>query len=247
MLQNDYNDHNAGVMNNEYAKNRGKRTELVFRYKCRAAIAAEAVTAHFQKTSDLNILDLGSADGRAMLELRSLLNPRSLTGIELSDDIPSFIPESIEDTQIIKGDITNLPPQVMSRTYDVVTALAVLEHLPDPLATLKAASGVLSRNGLFIATCPVPFWDKISTSAGLLKDSHHEDQLGESALKSLAVTAGLTVESFNRFMWAPIAVIPYLRIPVPVKASLRIDALLRKIPPFKPLFVNQCLVARKNQ
>ena len=243
MLQ---NNNKAGVMNNEYAKNRGKRAELVFRYKCRAAIAAEAVRAHFQNTSELNILDLGSADGRAMLELRSLLNPRSLTGVELSGDIPSLIPETIEDTKIIKGDITDLPPQVMSGSFDVVTALAVLEHLPNPLSTIEQVRKVLSPHGLFIATCPVPFWDKISTSAGLLKDSHHEDHLGESALRSLAVNAGLTVESFNRFMWAPIAVIPYLRIPVPVKASLRIDALLRKIPLFKPLFVNQCLVARKN-
>lgn len=40
------------------------------------------------------------------------------------------------------------------RTYDVVTLVGVLEHVPDPLATLRDLHRLLSPGGLLVVSCP---------------------------------------------------------------------------------------------
>lgn len=208
-------------------------------------MAAQSIKKHFGSTSGLDILDLGAADGRALVEMQGLLKPRSLTGVELSDDIPSCIPPHLTNTRLVRGDIARLPSEVASKKYHAVTALAVLEHLNDPLEAMKQARNVLHPSGILVATCPVPFWDKISTTLGLLEDSQHEIHPDRKQLQNLAFRAGFIQVSCNLFMFAPLAALTYARIPVPVKPSLLLDAFLEKLPPCRPFFVNQCLTAVK--
>jgi hypothetical protein len=46
-------------------------------------------------------------------------------------------------------------------------------------------------------------------------------------------------------MWAPLGVLPYVGVDVPPSISARSDALVRKVPLARRLFVNQRIVARK--
>jgi len=46
------------------------------------------------------------------------------------------------------------PPELEGHGFDLVTAWQVLEHLPDPVATLDALRGVLAPGGKLVATVP---------------------------------------------------------------------------------------------
>ena len=47
-------------------------------------------------------------------------------------------------------------------------------------------------------------------------------------------------------MFAPISFLPYLKIPVQPKTSLKIDRLINNIHLFDWLFVTQAIIAKKN-
>ena len=76
-------------------------------------------------------------------------------------------------------------------------------------------------------------------------EEHHEQAFTRRAFERLAVAAGLEPVIYRRFMCAPIAFLPYLRIPVSPAFALRIDAFLRALRVFEFGFVNQLFVARK--
>jgi len=233
-----------GVLNGNYAVER-KQLALIFRYKTRALIVANAIKHYLDRIHSLTVLDFGSADGRALKELDNHIPIHFALGVEFSGDLIASISELPDTITIIKGDITSLPEKATLNTYDVVSALAVLEHVENPLKAVQEAKRVLRPGGLFVATAPNPFWDRVSSRLGLLKKEQHQMFLGRKELIQLIMNAGMEYVAFDRFMWAPVSVLPYLNIPVSPKLSLSIDTILRRIKIMDWLFVNQCIIARK--
>jgi 2-polyprenyl-3-methyl-5-hydroxy-6-metoxy-1,4-benzoquinol methylase len=90
-----------------------------------------------------------------------------------------------DNTVLWKGDVTSLPPGVEEGSYDLVTALAVLEHLPDPSACVREGFRALRGGGVFVATCPNPFWDEVAGRLGLVADEHHEQHMTGALMKTL--------------------------------------------------------------
>lgn len=231
-------------MDARYAKGRDRAGHLRWRYRVRAAYAVEAFRKR-RPVASPRVLDLGAADGRTLLEIRELLGGGgSYVGVELSDELLASAPELPQNVRLVKGDVMNVGPDV-GGPFDLVTALAVLEHLPDALACLREAYRFLVPGGVIVASCPHPIWDEIAGKLRLVADEHHEDALSLSRLGELASEAGFHKVVTERFMWAPTGIIPYAKIEPPPAAALFLDRLVRKTPLLPLAFVNQALVAQK--
>jgi len=234
----------AGVMDESYARLRCIRPALRFRLRSRALVAAEAWKKYAASGSP-RILDLGAAEGRTLVEIARHLGSGRYVGVELDEGLSAAAGILPPGMALVKGDVCALPDCLEDGFFDVVSLLAVLEHVLSPVTALQEAKRMLRAGGLVVATCPNPLWDRVAGRLGLVRDEHHVQQLDLSALCGLAEQAGLEIVEARRFMWSPIACLPYLRVPVPVKVADAIDRLVNRIPLLNQLCVNAYVVARK--
>jgi 2-polyprenyl-3-methyl-5-hydroxy-6-metoxy-1,4-benzoquinol methylase len=95
------------------------------------------------------MLDVGCGNG-AMLRAFSRVAPRwSLAGTELSDRHRALI-AGIEHTE----PLYTCPPEQVPGTFDLVTMVHVLEHIPDPREFLVAIGPKLFDGGLLVVQLP---------------------------------------------------------------------------------------------
>ena len=234
-----------GILDQGYSTDRNKKPELKFRLSVRAGVVADALALYATATSGLNILDLGAAEGKTVLEMDRILPGNKFTGVEYSKELIGMADVLPGNIALVHGDATQLPDAVKSRKFDAVSALAVLEHLKKPLDAVMQAREVLNPGGLFVATCPVPAWDHISQHLGLLKDDQHEKEMDKDLLIRVISDAGLDLIEYRKFMWAPISFMPYLHVPISPTSSIKLDRLIARLKILNWLFVNQVVIGRK--
>ena len=235
----------AGVMTRAYAERRRLNAALIHRYRVRGTAVARIVHK-FLGNGHVRLVDVGSADGLALIETARQLDGGEFVGVEYSRDLLAMAPQDMPpNVTLVQGDAMRLPEEISDARFDVATALALLEHLPDPVCALKELWRVLRPGGVMIATSPNPFWDSVSTGVRAQCDEHHVVQITLSRLVSLATQAGFERIDSGRFMWAPLAVLPYAKIPVSPKLSLTVDAIVNRIPLLRMLCVNSYVVGRR--
>jgi 2-polyprenyl-3-methyl-5-hydroxy-6-metoxy-1,4-benzoquinol methylase len=234
-----------GILDERYASERQKKPELIFRYKTRARLVYNCAKKFIGRTSGIHLLDFGAAEGLTLLELNNLLHESRLTGIEYSKELLSKAPPTPENVVLKEGDVTDLPAEIPNESYDIVCALALLEHLPEPRKAINEAKNKLKSGGIFVATSPSPFWDAISTKLGLLREEQHETEMNKKLMKGMIKDAGMEVVTFDRFMFTPVAFLPYLKVNVSPSFSLKVDKVVSALKIFNWLFVNQVVIGRK--
>ncbi len=233
-----------GVMDGTYAEDRQRKAHLDFRYRSRAFTAARAFRRFAPRTKRPRVLDFGSADGRALVEVHRLLDAQESIGIEFSQDLIARADTMPEGARLVQGDVTRTHDCIEERSFDLVTALALLEHLDRPEDLLAQARRALKPGGIFAATCPSPFWDKISGTLKLHQEEFHQVDFNRKTFERLARQSHLEPLLYQRFMFVAIGFLPYLKIEVSVRLADRLDRLLRLPRILNPLFVNQLFVAR---
>ena len=101
-----------------------------------------------------NMLDVGCGDGRLVYEVRKHLPNISVAGIDYSAQAISFAKAFNPEVKFHIGDITN--PSFVIGTYDTVTLVETLEHIP-PETIKEFAKGLyrlLDNGGRLIVTVP---------------------------------------------------------------------------------------------
>ena len=234
-----------GVMGAEYAAGRRQKRHLAFRLRYRALMAARAYRAFTTHAAPPHVLDFGAAEGATMAETHRLLNARASLGVEYSEELIDSARALPEGCRLMRGDATEPLAEVTPESFDLVTALAVLEHLAEPVRLMKQARRALRPGGLFVASCPSRLWDSISGGLKLHEDEYHEGSFDQRRFEALAREAGLQSLRYQRFMFAPVGFLPYLKIPVSPGFACRFDALVRAMRVFGFMFVNQLFVARR--
>ena len=98
--------------------------------------------------ADAQVLDAGCGSGRTMQELEDYGTVR---GIELDEDAAELA-RSRGHGEVTVGRLEQLPWP--NRTFDLITALDVIEHTPDDRATLAELLRVCRPGGWLLVTVP---------------------------------------------------------------------------------------------
>ncbi len=234
----------SGVLGREYAEKRRCNKAISFRYKLRALWAAKTIIKYVS-SSNLKIMDFGCAEGKTVLYMNRMLQNSSFVGLEYSDELIAMAPSMPHNISLRQADILDIPDDLKRQDFDVVTALAFFEHLENPSGALKNVHEILADKGILVATFPNPIWDRLAVKSRLLKGGDHMLHLDRNSFPGMLKENGFELLEYVKFMWAPIAIIPYFQIPVHEKTAYAVDKRLSKVPVINMLMVNQLFVARK--
>lgn len=219
-----------GILDLEYAFQREKRPDFKYRLKRRTSEILKTI-ARFSPHPRA-ILDLGTAEGK-MLEEIKIKYPASLCiGIDYSLPLLNYGIKKFADIHLICGDVQNLG-FIKNETFDVIIAAAVIEHLTSPQEMLRESSRLLKKEGIIIITSPNPFWEKIANILGLIKGDHQSVMSPEQIL-ILCNNVKLSVLEHKGFMISPVGMVGELKIELAL-AQLGLNK----------FFPNQLIVVKK--
>lgn len=136
------------------ASARWARTARRFRLKaayCEPLLAAQVVIDLMQVEPQARILDCGVGNGSLSIALDSLMKgPVDFhaidTSVEMLVQAKSVMQHAGLDPHLQQADVTSLPYE--DRSFDIVMAAHVLEHLPDPQRALSEMVRVLKPGGM---------------------------------------------------------------------------------------------------
>jgi len=110
------------------------------------------------------LLDIGCGVGNLIEALNNLKNVEA-EGLEYSEYASSIAVS--KGLRVKKGDLLQLMYEKSS--FDCITVMYVLEHVPEPFEVLKRAYSLLRPNGLLMISVPNLRYLKIVNSMGILR------------------------------------------------------------------------------
>ena len=152
--------------------------------------------------SDKRVLEIGAGPGSISRVLAQTFNCR-VTALEIDDAVIPQLEASCERVHRVDLNDASWPEGLgKEEKFDVVIAADVLEHLYDPLSTLKAMSGLVGDNGYIVVSLPHAGYNGVLASlldtdfkyrdCGLL-DEGHIRFFGIKNMQALFDDAGLGV------------------------------------------------------
>lgn len=232
MSEHSHDDHKHGVLGVDYAEGRKTNTALKYRLRRRTGEVRSAVD-EFLGRAPRSIIDLGTAEGRMLAALSAAYPSTETLGIEYNPELVSMAREMNPGINVRQGDVQDLS-DIADGSYEVAVATAVIEHLEEPAKFLAEVRRILAPGGLFVVTCPDPFWEHIATMVGHLADEQHHEVPNLKKLRRWVSDSGLDVVKAQKFMLSPIG----MPLELPVERFLRGLHL-------GALMANQLVVARR--
>lgn len=146
------------------------------------------------------VLDAGCGSGRTLQEL---VDYGDVSGIELNTDAAALARDrALGDVQV--GRLEELPWE--DQTFDLITCLDVIEHVPDDTVALSELRRVCRAGGWLLVTVPAyqALWSRHDEA------NHHYRRYSRAALRAAAGAGGWQLErmsSFNSLLLAPAAAV----------------------------------------
>ncbi len=219
----------SGLCHGGYHTGRKTKASLKYRLRRRTDEVRRAARQHLDRAPE-RILDVGTADGLMLAELRERWPGSSGVGVDLSLELLRAGANGSRD--LCLADAGDLP--VRAGSVDLAVATAVIEHVPDPLAVLLQIHNALRPGGLLVLTTPDPFWEHVATLVGHLPDEQHHETMNIPRLATYCECARLRVVETRRFMLSPVG----------LPAELTVEKLVR-LARMEFLFANQLVAATR--
>lgn len=219
-------------MNIDYAISREKRPDFRYRLKRRTEEVLRAI-GRFAPSAQ-NIVDLGTAEGKMLREIKRRYPLSWCLGVDYSLPLLLFGRKRFKDIPMVCGDVQNLA-FIKSGTFDLIVAAAVIEHLISPQDMLKESIRLLRPGGILVITSPHPIWEKVSATLGWIKGNHHS-VMPPRGLVDLCRKEHLKIREDYGFMISPVG----------LWGEKSIEAVLRKMRADRFL-PNHLLVAQKQE
>ena len=165
----------------------------------------------FTQAAPDSVLDVGCGEGVLTLEWAEQVGDRPVLGIDLAD--PKLQAEwetrrrpNLEFRAMAVEDLAAFP----DASFDLAAAIEVLEHVPDPQATLAEMARVASRH-LLISVPREPLWRALNVARGAyLRDlgntPGHVNHWSRRDFIRLAERHGEVVEACSPFPWTMLLV-----------------------------------------
>ena len=185
----------------------------------RRRIVLAVLGAHLTRAPNghtTRILDLGCGTGTMLEHLRRF---GEVDGVDADEQAVRYChSRGHTGVQLLESDALPFPDD----SFDLLTALDVLEHIEDDRRTLEEVARILRPGGTLLATVPAYPWmwgaqDQIS---------HHFRRYMRNQLEHRVLAAGLELERlthFNTLLFAPIAAVRLARRLRPPKGQPRSD------------------------
>jgi SAM-dependent methyltransferase len=180
----------------------------------RRAVVREVLEQRVAPVVGRRILDVGCGSGGMLTLLRDF---GEVEGMDSSDEALAYARERLGDgARLSKGELPDGIPA--GRSYQLITAFDVIEHIPDAVGALRAVHGALAPGGAFV--CTVPAYRFLWSVHDDL--NHHQRRYHAALLREHLTTAGFEVRFlsyFNSVLFPPIAAVRLLRKLVPEKRA----------------------------
>ncbi len=153
-------------------------------HTARRKIVLDWIHQSYPGRSDLTILDAGCGTGLMLQQMQDLGHAE---GVDIADEALDFCRKRGLDN-VRRADLLQLP--FAEDTFDVVTALDVLEHLDDDAGGLREMRRVLKPGGRVFIFAPAHLW------LWSLQDevSHHKRRYTARTLRETVRQAGLEID-----------------------------------------------------
>ncbi len=150
--------------------------------------------------ADARVLDAGCGSGRTLQEL---VDYGQVSGLELNTEAAELARERGLG-EVVIGRLEELPWD--DSTFDLITCLDVIEHVPDDVAALVELRRVCRPGGWLLVTGPAyqALWSRHDEA------NHHYRRYSRPRLRSSAAAAGWRIErvsAFNSLLLAPAAAV----------------------------------------
>lgn len=214
------------AMDGQYAASYRTLYQSHWWWRAREAAVLREVARLLPPGRGYNILDVGCGDGLLFDKLAPF---GRVAGVEV--DPLTLSPNGPWRDQIHVGPFDeSFQPQ---RRYDLILMLDVLEHLPDPAATLRHASSLLAEGGQLLIT--VPAFRALWTSHDDL--NHHVTRYTKASFAELAGSSSMHIDRMRYLVqWT-----------FPAKLAVRLKEMLLGAQPAPPVvppaWINRVLAA----
>jgi ubiquinone/menaquinone biosynthesis C-methylase UbiE len=229
-FQDNHGREGSGRLDKSYHVGRKSKKSLIYRLTRRTQEVLLAIQKYFPGESPV-IVDLGSADGLMLSTIKKTFLSSRCIGIELSWELLDTNTDG--DISLLQGNVCDLP--LTDDSADIVVSTAIIEHLHHPEKFLQEAIRVLKSKGLMVLTSPDPFWEKIATTLGHLKDDQHCKVMNLKELSNLFSETGFTILEQKKFMLSPVG--------MPLEST--VENIVRHLG-LNFLFANQLVVGQKS-
>jgi SAM-dependent methyltransferase len=157
---------------------------------------------------DLNFekaLDIGCFSGRFLKEIAPMCKERY--GVESSEEGNKYW--GMRDFTIVRGALPKDIP-FPDKTFDIVSALDVLEHVADDRASFQTIYNLLKPHGVLL--CTVPAYAFLWSDLDVM--THHYRRYSAQGLRKMLCDTGFSIYKltyFNTFLFPLIVLVRWLR------------------------------------
>jgi 2-polyprenyl-3-methyl-5-hydroxy-6-metoxy-1,4-benzoquinol methylase len=161
-------------------------------------------------TSPESVLDIGCGEGVLTQRWARAIAPARVVGLDLDD--PAIAAEwekhAAPNLEYVAHAAQALP--FAGGEFDLATAIEVLEHVPDPRATL-AEMARCARNHLLVSVPHEPLWRALNIARGaywreLGNTPGHVNHFSKKAIEALCAEHGDVIETRMPFPWTMVLV-----------------------------------------